>query len=62
MRVSVAALDRVDRESRTLRTTSLTLTVMLSLVNGWSAMPGWGWGWGWYTMAVRCWEPARRSG
>lgn len=29
---------RVDRESRTLRTTSLTLTVLLSLVNGWSAM------------------------
>lgn len=29
---------RVDRESRTLRTISLTLTVLLSVVNGWSAM------------------------
>ncbi len=28
----------VDRESRTLRTTSLTLTVLLSSVNGWSAI------------------------
>jgi hypothetical protein len=28
----------VDRESRRLRTTSLILTVLLSLVNGWSAM------------------------
>jgi hypothetical protein len=34
----VLCLARVDRESRTLRTTSLTLTVLLSLVNGWSAM------------------------
>jgi hypothetical protein len=29
---------RVDRESRTLRTISLTLTMLLSLVNGWSAI------------------------